>query len=117
MRILMVGADRMEFAGILKHVGSAQTTPIGVDWSRQGELSGNTLLLAANGAGAKRAGAAVDLSLAWFSAEAIVSTGFCGALSPDLAVADIVEAADVSDGVRRFPVLPVTSGRAYHRGL
>ena len=113
----MVGADRMEFAGIVRHVSGARSTPVKVDWSRQGELSGNKVLLAANGAGGKRAGAAVDATLAEFPADAILSTGFCGALSQNLAVADIVEATAVSDGVRCLPVRPVESGRTYHRGL
>lgn len=113
----MVGADRMEFTGILEHARSARGTTVRVDWSREAELSGNTVLLAANGAGAKRAAAAVDASLDQFPADAILSTGFCGALSPKLSVADIVEATGVSDGVRCLPVLPVASDRTYHRGL
>src|SRR5258705_1737558 len=86
MRILMVASDRMEFPGILAHAKGARPAPIAVDWARETEISGNPVLLAANGAGARRAAAAVDAALDAFPADAIVSTGFCGALSSDLAV-------------------------------
>ncbi|HXA50624.1 MAG TPA: hypothetical protein VNV86_09990 [Candidatus Acidoferrum sp.] len=117
MRILMVASDRMEFPGILAHAKSARPSPIAVDWARETELAGNPVLLAANGAGARRAAAAVDAALDKFPADVIVSTGFCGALSPELAVADIVSATCVTDGTRSFPVLQPNSSRAHRQGV
>ena len=112
----MVAADRMEFPGILAHAKNVRRVPLAVDFARQAELSGNTVLLVANGAGARRAGAALNAALAAFPAEAVLSTGFCGALAPDLAVADVVSATYVHSGERRFPALPVSNPRPHVRG-
>ncbi len=60
-----------------------------VDWSRRAKLGGREVLLAANGVGAKRAAAAVDVA-APVAVEGVISTGFCGALDPALRIADIV---------------------------
>jgi NADPH:quinone reductase-like Zn-dependent oxidoreductase len=76
-----VAADRMEFPGILRHATELRSTTVPVAWSRSARLGNHQLVLAANGAGAQRAAAAVDAALQWFPAEAIVSTGFCGALA------------------------------------
>jgi adenosylhomocysteine nucleosidase len=78
----------MEFAGIVKHVQQTQPAKVAVDWSRSATLGAHEVLLAANGVGWKRAGAAVDAA-ADFRPDAVVSTGFCGALE-DLNIADIV---------------------------
>jgi nucleoside phosphorylase len=117
MKILMVAADRMEFAGILAHAKNACAVPVAVNFARQAELSGNSVLLVANGAGAGRASAAVDAALDTFPPDAILSTGFCGALTPDLAPAGIVVATCVQHGNRRFPTLPVSSCRVHARGV
>ncbi len=81
----MVAADPMEFRGIRRHLTDARAVAVPVDWARSARLGSHELMLAANGAGMKRAAAAVDACLADFRAEAIVSTGFCGALAPELA--------------------------------
>ncbi len=60
------------------------------------------MLLVANGVGERCAAAAVDSGL-FFQPDAVVSTGFCGALDPHLKIADIVVASCVvSSGGRRF---------------
>jgi adenosylhomocysteine nucleosidase len=107
----------MEFTGILAHSQQTQQVPMAVDFARQAELSGNTVLLVANGAGARRASAAVGAALSAFQPDAILSTGFAGALAPDLAVADIVTATSISDGPRRWPALPVSSARTHREGV
>ena len=112
----MVAADPMEFPGILAHATGVRTARLALDWARQAELAGNTVLLAANGAGARRAAAAVDAGVAAFQPDAVLSTGFCGALSVQLAVADIVAAEYVTEGPRRFPALSPRSDRPHHRG-
>lgn len=117
MRILMVAANRMEFPGILAHATEARPAGLPVDWARTAQLGDNELLMVANGAGAARAAAAVDAALAGFPAGAIVSTGFCGALSPELLVADIVSATSVSGGANRFPVLQPNCARPHHKGV
>jgi nucleoside phosphorylase len=80
----------MEFTGILRHTTAVRAERVAVDWARSGRLDGNEVLLVANGAGPRRAAAAVDAALENFSADAIVSTGFCGALDEKLQVAEVV---------------------------
>jgi len=114
MRILMVAADPMEFRGV--HPAAARPVP-GTRWSRGATLSGNEVLMVANGVGAHRAALAVDAALEVFRAEAVVSTGYCGALLPELQVGDVVAGTEVAAGDRRFPALPVQSARAHRRGV
>jgi adenosylhomocysteine nucleosidase len=116
-RILMVAADAMEFPGILRHAAGASRVQAGIDWSRSARLGNYELLLAANGMGAARAAAAVDAALVDFRAEAIVSTGFCGALEGDLEIADIVAGTAVSAGGRTFPAVCPASERRHRRGV
>jgi adenosylhomocysteine nucleosidase len=105
MKLLLVASDRMEFAGILSHVRHPRAAGVAVDWARWGQLDEYEVLLAANGIGGRRAGAAVD-GAARFHPDAVISTGFCGALDPALDIADIV----VGTSVGGHPCLPVTSG-------
>src|SRR5436309_10875425 len=95
MRLLMVAADPMEFPGILGHASEVRRVKIAADWARSAKLGAYRLLLAANGAGARRAAAAVDAALERFDAEAVLSTGFCGAVASELQIADIVVATEV----------------------
>lgn len=80
MRLLFVAADHMEFGGPLARAAKSGATRLG----------GNEILLVANGAGAKRAAAAVDRAAPGFHPDALVSMGFCGALDERLQIADIV---------------------------
>jgi adenosylhomocysteine nucleosidase len=107
----------MEFTGILRHAVGVSPAPLALDWSRSARLGNHELVLAANGAGAQRAAAAVDSALQRFPAEAIVSTGFCGALAPELEIADIVVGTAVSAGSRSFPALNPACGRQHHTGV
>ncbi|HXK01576.1 MAG TPA: hypothetical protein VMS37_04185 [Verrucomicrobiae bacterium] len=84
MAVLIVAADTMEFRGM----------PRRSDW-----------ILKANGVGAVQAAAAVDRALEEFRPAAVVSTGFCGALDPNLQVGDVVVATEVASGGVRFAAL------------
>jgi len=117
MKILMIAAAPMEFPGILRHMSGAKPADVAADWSRRGRLGDHEVLLAANGAGAGRASAALNAALASFSPDAIVSTGFCGALAPELQVADVVIATGVTTGLGTFGALKPDSGRAHHMGV
>ena len=75
------------------------------------------MLLVANGAGARRAATALDAAAAVFQPDAVVSTGFCGALDPALALADVVVATSVVSADRRFGSLPVSTASAHHSGV
>ena len=113
----MVAANRMEFPGILAHTMDLRPAAVTADWARYARLGGNEMLLVANGAGGRRAGAAVDAALATFAASVVISTGFCGALSADLSVADIVTGTSVTDGANRFAALQPDCGRPHHKGV
>ncbi|MBZ5582233.1 MAG: hypothetical protein LAQ30_08525 [Acidobacteriia bacterium] len=110
MRILIVAADRREFAGWnLPVAGRSRSFPTG-------RLNGHEVLLVANGAGRARAAAAVDEALSVFPADAVVSAGFCGALDPALRVADIVVGTTVSGPEGSYAELPVRAAVASHSG-
>jgi len=113
----MIAADAMEFPGILSHTAGAKPAGVAVDWSRAGRLGGYDVMLAANGMGWRLAAAAVDAAVAAFSPEAIVSTGFCGALEPELQIADVVVGTTVTAGPDKFGALKPASGRTHHTGV
>jgi adenosylhomocysteine nucleosidase len=117
MKLLIVAADPMEFRGILTHAAEARRADVAVDWARSARLGAHTVLLAANGAGPKRASAAVDAALRAFAAEAIVSTGFCGALCTEFGIAEIVVGSEVWAGERRFTTTKLSSMRPHHTGV
>jgi len=117
MRLLFVASDAMEFRGMLTRMEATQKIRVGVDWARRGKLNGHEVLLAANGAGWQRAAAAVDAGCEAFRPEAVISTGFCGALDPRLGIADVVIGTGVAAGGQRFPALPLRSGIASDMGV
>jgi adenosylhomocysteine nucleosidase len=117
MRILLVAADPMEFPGILRHATGVSPANLAIDWSRSARLGNHELVLAANGAGAERAAAAVDAALQHLPVDAIVSTGFCGALAPELDIADIVVGTAISAGSRSFPALHPANERRHRMGV
>ena len=59
----------------------------------------------------------MDAALREFAADAVVSTGFCGAVDPGLAIADVVVATSVTDGSKQFAALQPECGRRHHTGV
>jgi adenosylhomocysteine nucleosidase len=116
MRILFVAADKMEYAGVLASASGVRSRRLKVNWAREAGLGGHVVLLAANGAGATRAAAAVDAACGYFQPEAVVSTGFCGALDPALTVAAVVVATRVFGEDGDYPSLPVSSASPFCAG-
>lgn len=101
MRILLVAAVPMEFRGILARTPDARPAKISADFAREAQLGGYRALVVANGMGRKRAAAALAAADD-FHADAIVSTGFCGALDERLGIGSVVTASEVlSDEGRR----------------
>jgi adenosylhomocysteine nucleosidase len=107
----------MEFRGILARCSGVSRAHLGVVWARSALLGTHQLVLVANGAGAQRAAEAVDAALRGFPSDAIVSTGFCGALAPVLDIADIVVGSAIVEGSRTFPALHPTCERPHHTGV
>ena len=99
MRILFIASDPMEFSGLVRRAVRPELSDMAMDWSRRAILNGNETLLVANGVGAALARAATEAGIKAFKPDAVVSTGFCGALSPSLEIAEVVAANRiVTDG-------------------
>jgi hopanoid-associated phosphorylase len=117
MRLLIVAADRMEFPGIVARASEVRRADVAIEWARLAKIGEHTAMLAANGVGARCARAAVDAALEHFDAEAVVSTGFCGALEGGMQIADIVVGSEVASCGRSFPAMYPASGKPHHRGV
>lgn len=87
---------------MLRRATAVKPMDLQVDWSRTTLLNGSEAALIANGVGPARAGAATLEGIAAFRPDAIVSTGFCGALSPTLGIADLVVADRIVSGGQIF---------------
>jgi adenosylhomocysteine nucleosidase len=94
MRILLVAAEAREFEGVLARATNVERPAVAVDWARTCGIGGHEAMLVANGAGRKRAAAAADAGIDAWRPEAVVSTGFCGALDERLSVASVVVGSD-----------------------
>ena len=114
--ILLVAADPMEFSGMVSLASDHGPVPMGVDWARCARLGPYDALLVANGVGKQRAAAALDASIG-FGLQAVISTGFCGALDEGLNIADLIVATAIDDGVRQFPALPVAGAIEAYTGV
>jgi len=71
--------------------------------------------MAANGAGAARAGRATEVGCSECRPETIVSMGFCGALDPELKIGAIFVATQIV-GRDSFPVQPLKSAGPHASG-
>ena len=105
MAILYVASLAMElepFAALLTGVRKLKWP---IDYAFEGVWEGRRVMLAANGAGPRLAAQAVEIAiravtgaeLSSSKLEAVVSTGFCGALDPQLREGHIVVATQVLD--------------------
>jgi adenosylhomocysteine nucleosidase len=112
LKLLFIASSPMEFRGLLAHATAVREAEVAATWSRSAMLIGNEVLLVANGAGPRRAAAATDAGIAAFKAAAIVSTGFCGALSPELGIADLVSASSIDAGNRSYRARPIAGARS-----
>jgi adenosylhomocysteine nucleosidase len=113
MKLLFVAADAMEFRGLLERAQDVRRYPIVADFSRSARIGAHDALLVANGAGWVRAGAAVRAAEG-FGPDAIVSTGFCGALDDCLEIGGIVAGTEIAGAGRRYACTPL---EAPHRGV
>jgi adenosylhomocysteine nucleosidase len=80
-------------------------------------LGNHDVLAVANGAGARRAASALDAAAALFHPDAVISTGFCGALDPQLRLADVVVSTSIAAADRRYATLPVSTTSPHHSGV
>ena len=111
MRILFVAAEAMEFEGLVARAGGVERASAAADWARECRIGEHEALLVANGAGRQRAATAATAAIESWRPEAVVSTGFCGALDEGLGVGDVVVGDEGGPGGP-----PQAWGPAPHRG-
>ena len=107
--LLLIAADRREFAGFDAVRWSLRPASAGLRWAASGVFGGLQVLLAANGPGRLNALAAFDKVCREREVAAVVSTGFAGGLDPRLRVGDVFLAETVlefSAGVEYSVKLP-----------
>lgn len=106
MAILYVSSAAFELKPFAERLTALRKLTWPLPYAFEGILEGRRILLAANGEGPKLAARAVEIALRAVSLadlsssrlEAVVSTGICGALDPNLQHSEIVVAEEVLDG-------------------
>ena len=93
--LLIVAAEVREFAGLRRRCRQETRLKWPLQFARAAELNGRRLVLVANGEGATLAGEACEVAWNKQRAEAILSTGFCGALDPALRAGEVLVASRV----------------------
>jgi adenosylhomocysteine nucleosidase len=107
----------MEFSAMLSLTHGHARTMAPLEWAYGGTLGNYEVLFAAHGAGWKRAAAAVDVAYAGFRPDAVISTGFCGALDPQLRIGEAVVGTVVASPDRSYRAEPLRAGAAYESGV
>lgn len=92
----MIAAEAREFAGLMPFLDGLEEFAWGLDYAVSALGQGRRWVLAANGPGPRLARQAAAGALERVQGT-VISTGFCGALDPSLAVGDIFVAATVLD--------------------
>jgi adenosylhomocysteine nucleosidase len=117
MKLLFIASDAREFGGLLKHCARVHKLDLPVDWARAATLGDYEIAMAANGVGARQAAAAADALISVFAADAIISIGFCGALSPKLGHFDIVVGETVISADLRYEAQPLKQSPPSQTGI
>jgi nucleoside phosphorylase len=117
MAILYVASEAFELEPFAKLLTGLRKLKWPIDYAFEGIWEGRRVMLAANGAGPKLAMRAVEVAIRAVTAaelsssrlEAVVSTGCCGALVPNLREGQIIVATQVLDTEtqERFDCTPV----------
>jgi adenosylhomocysteine nucleosidase len=93
--LLVVAAEARELSGIRRHCRQVECLGWPVQFARRAVLGTLRVVLVANGAGAELAGEACEVAWMRQRVEALVSTGFCGALDPVLTPGEVFVATEV----------------------
>jgi adenosylhomocysteine nucleosidase len=111
--LAFLAAEAREFDGLIRRLENVRRLGWTARFARQGDLHGRPVILMANGPGPRLADAAArELGERRLELEALISTGFCGALDDRLALADVV----VATSVNGEPALAPQSPRPHHSG-
>ncbi len=90
--ILAIAAEQREFDGILRRASASRKLKTSVSFLMEAACNGDRWVLAANGPGPKLAREAMLAAIEYGEPDAVLSTGYCGALAASLAVGDIFHA-------------------------
>jgi len=93
--VLLIAAEARELAGIRRRCRGEKRLRWPVRFARSAELGGRRWILVANGAGPALAGEACEVAWNKQKADALISTGFCGALDPALMAGEVFVASRV----------------------
>ncbi len=114
--VVLVASESREFAGLLPRAGNVRKLNLPVQFSRRVELDGKEWLLVANGPGPRLARLALEAAAAETPPAAVVSTGFCGALDPEVPLYGIVSGTSIEDAGRSWPCLHPVARRTFVSG-
>jgi len=127
MAILYVASEPVELEPMAKLLTGLRKLKWPLAYAYEGVWEGRRLLLAANGAGPQLAMRAVEVAIRAITSaelsssalEAVVSTGFCGALDPALREGQMIVAKEVLDWANkeRYDCVEVTGGAGAISGL
>ena len=129
MAILYVAAEAAELKPFARRLGDTRKLKWPLDYACEGVLQGRRVMLTANGAGPRLAAQAVEVAIRAISAaelsssklEAVVSTGFCGALDRALGLGGLVIGTAVLDRASgetlKCAVVEDSIGDAIRRGV
>jgi nucleoside phosphorylase len=116
-KLLLVASEPGELRGILRRCRSVKRLRWPVWFARSAELNGEAVLLVANGPGPELAAAAVRAAAARSQPEAVVSTGYCGALDPELAAGEVFVAIRVEGAGSTYAgTVPESGGHPFRMG-
>ncbi len=115
--LLVVAAEPRELSGIVGRCRGVRRLKWPVLYARVGDLNANRLVMVANGPGPKLAAQAAAGALKRTHPNAVISTGYCGALDPALAAGEVFVAVKVeADGAAFAAAVPATGGRGWKTG-
>lgn len=112
--IVAIAAEEREFAGLLRHASARRPAALPVRFACHATIRRQEWMLAAHGPGPALAAFATEAALdAADRAAALLSTGLCGGLSPELSAGDVLVARRVCAAAGSWSCrVPETSRRA-----
>ena len=126
MAILYVASEASELEPFARLLSGVRKLKWPVDYACEGVLGSRRMVLAANGAGPKLAAQVVEIAiragmhaeLSSSRLEAVVCTGYCGALDPALRESQIVIASEIISAAtgERFACAPLASDLPFTSG-
>ena len=132
MKIGIITAMPEETQAVLRAIGGTKKTLLGKQAVQHGHLAGHEIVIMEAGMGFHNAAAAAEKLVHNLEPDMIISAGFCGGVSTDLQVGDIVVATgltivsereletvpvEISAASRNFIVREIAEGRRVFGGL